>query len=150
MPSSRRNWKARARRWASNFCVCQFRLPASSRAVEAASRDGAEALLLVDDAVITRYREPIVSLATQRRLPVASQYRAVAETGGLIAYGSRAGPLYRRAAQYVAKILEGAQPADLPIQQPTEFELVINLKAAKTFGLTIPPSVLLQADQVLE
>jgi len=73
-----------------------------TRAVEAASRDRAEALLLVDDAVITKYRDPIVSLATQRRLPVASQYRAVAEIGGLIAYGTRVGPMYRRAAQYVA------------------------------------------------
>jgi ABC-type uncharacterized transport system substrate-binding protein len=121
-----------------------------ARAVETASRDHADALLLIDDAVITRYREAIVSLATQRRLPVASQYRAIVETGGLIAYGTRVAPMYRRAAQYVAKILKGAQPADLPIEQPTEFELVINLKVAKAFGLTIPPSVLLQADQVLE
>ncbi len=83
-------------------------------------------------------------------MPVASQYRAVAEAGGLIAYGSREAPMYRRAAQYVAKILQGAQTADLPVEQPTEFELVIKLKAAKAFGLTIPPSVLLQADQVLE
>ena len=100
-----------------------------ARAVEAASRDRAEALLLVDDALITRHRDTIVSLATQHRLPVASQYRAIAEAGGLIAYGSRAGSMYRRAAQYVAKILKGARPADLPIEQPT---------------------VLLQADEVLE
>jgi putative ABC transport system substrate-binding protein len=121
-----------------------------TRAVGEASRDGAEALFLIDDAVITRHRDAIVSSATQHRMPVASQYRAVAEAGGLIAYGARVAPMYRRAAQYVAKILQGAQTADLPVEQPTEFELVINLKAAKAFGLTIPPSVLLQADQVLE
>jgi len=121
-----------------------------TRAVGQAGRDRAEVLLVIDDAVITRHRVAIVHSATQHRMPVASQYRAIAEAGGLISYGARLAPMYRRAAQYVAKILQGAQPADLPVEQPTEFELVINLKTAKAFGLTIPPSVLLQADQVLE
>jgi putative ABC transport system substrate-binding protein len=119
-------------------------------AVEAASRDRAEALLLVDDAVITKHRDAIVSSATRHRMPVASQYRAVAEAGGLIASGPHVATMYRRTAHYVAKIFQGAQPADLPIEQPTEFEVVINLRAAKALGLTIPPSVLLQAEQVLE
>ena len=120
------------------------------RAVEAASRDRAEALLLVDDAMITKHRSPILSLAAKHKLPVTSQYKAVAEAGGLIAYGSSTAPMHRRAAQYVDKILRGAKPADLPVEQPTEFELVINLKTAKAFGLTIPPSVLLRADEVIQ
>jgi putative tryptophan/tyrosine transport system substrate-binding protein len=120
------------------------------RAVEAASRDRAEALLLVDDAVITRHRGPIVNLAAKHRLPVTSQYKAVTEAGGLIAYGSSTAPMHRRAAQYVDKILKGAKPADLPVEQPTEFELVINMKTAKALGLTIPPSLLQRADQVIE
>jgi putative ABC transport system substrate-binding protein len=132
-----------------------LRLPVQSpgdfaHAVEKASRDRAEALLIVDDAVITRYRGQLLGLAAKHRLPVTSQYRAVTEAGGLISYGSSTAPMYRRAAQYVDKILKGAKPADLPVEQPTEFELVINLKTAKALGITIPPSLLSRADEVIQ
>jgi putative ABC transport system substrate-binding protein len=92
----------------------------------------------------------VTDLAMKHHLPAAADFREFAEAGGLIAYGPSFPDLYRRAATYVDKILKGAKPADLPVEQPTKFELVINLKTAKALGPTIPPSVLLQADQVIE
>ena len=111
---------------------------------------GASALLLSDDAVFTAHRARIAELALKHRLPTVSGIREIVEAGGLLSYGAHPGHLYRHAATYVGKILKGATPADLPIEQPTKFELVINLKTAKALGLTIPPSVLLRADQVIE
>jgi len=96
------------------------------------------------------YWKQILHLARQSRLPTVSGPREFVEAGGLMAYGPDYLNLYRRAATYVDKILKGATPADLPIEQPTKFELVINLKTAKALGLTIPPALLLQADQVIE
>ena len=96
------------------------------------------------------YRELIVTLAAQHRLPVIYPYRFFVTGGGLISYGPDLVSQYRRAATYVDRILRGEKPADLPVQAPTKYELVINLKTAKALGLTMPPSVLARADEVIE
>jgi putative ABC transport system substrate-binding protein len=108
------------------------------------------ALLVVQSPLMTVNSKRIVQLALEHRLPGMYPSNQFAQEGGLIAYGPLIGDLYRRAATYVDKILKGAKPADLPIEQPTKFELVINLKAAKQIGLTIPPSVLARADRVIK
>ena len=90
-----------------------------------------------------------LDLAAKHRLPAASQYREFAEAGGLLSYGPNLPDQFRRAAYYVDKILKGTKPADLPVEQPRKFEFIINLKAAKQMGLTIPPNVLARADKVL-
>jgi putative ABC transport system substrate-binding protein len=95
-------------------------------------------------------RKQVVELAVKSRLPVISGRPELVEAGGLMTYGASINDLYRRAATYVDKILKGAKPSDLPIEQPTKFELVINMKAAKQIGLTIPPSVLARADKVIK
>jgi putative ABC transport system substrate-binding protein len=92
----------------------------------------------------------VADLALKHRLPTVSYQREYVEAGCLIAYGTKLAELFRRAATYVDKILKGAQPGDLPIEQPTKFELVINLKTAKALGLTIPPSVLARADEMIQ
>ena len=91
-----------------------------------------------------------MSLAVRHRVPAVNWSRSFAEDGGLISYGPYLVKEYRRAATYADRILKGESPADLPVQAPTEFELVINLKAAKTLGLTVPPSILARADDVIE
>ena|SRR5215475_3206605 len=113
-------------------------------------RERAGALLVLVDPVLGSHRRTIVHLATKARLPAAYGVTTYAEAGGLIVYSANLFDLYRRAAIYVDKILKGAKPADLPVEQPTTFELVINLKTAKALGLTIPPSLLARADQVIE
>src|SRR5262249_34067241 len=105
------------------------------------------------DAVIvqpTLPRKDVIDLTLKHRLPSVSGNRAFAETGGLISYSATVADRYRNAAIYVDKILKGAKPADLPVQQPTKFELVINLKTAKVLGLTVPSSLLARADEVIE
>jgi len=114
------------------------------------SADRAQALVVVVDPLTVRYRARISELAAKNRLPAMYGLREFADAGGLMAYGPNVVDLCRRAADYVDKILKGAKPADLPIQQPTKFELVINLKAAKALGITIPPSLLVRADQVVQ
>ena len=111
---------------------------------------GASALLVVDDAVMTAHRTQIAELALKNRLPTMYGLSEMVEAGGLISYGPHYGDLYRRAAAHVHKILKGAKPADLPVEQPTKFELVVNLKTAKALGLTIPPSILARADEVIQ
>jgi putative ABC transport system substrate-binding protein len=95
-------------------------------------------------------RREIADLSVKLRLPTVYPSREWAEAGGLLSYGADRRQLYRRAAEYVDRILKGAKPGDLPVEQPTKFELVINLKTAKALGLTIPPSLLQRADQVIE
>ena len=92
----------------------------------------------------------VPELALRARLPAISLARDVAVAGGLIAYGPDFPRIYRRAADYVDRILKGAKPADMPIEQPTKFELVVNLKTARALGLTVPPSLLVRADEVIE
>jgi putative tryptophan/tyrosine transport system substrate-binding protein len=109
-----------------------------------------EALLVLGDTLIYMYEHQIAAFATQNRLPSMFGRRQSVMAGGLMSYGPSIPDLYRRAATYVDKILKGAKPGDLPVEQPTTFELVINLKAAKTIGLTVPPSVLFQAAEVIQ
>jgi putative ABC transport system substrate-binding protein len=111
---------------------------------------GAGAVLQLDDVLFTSYQRQLVELATKNQLPVMYGARFFVDAGGFLAYGSDIPDHYRRAATYVDKILNGAKPADLPVQQPTKLELVINLKTAKELGLTVPPSVLARADEVIE
>ena len=110
----------------------------------------AQALVVVVDPLTVRHRARIVELAAKNRLPAVYGFREFADTGGLIAYGVNVPHLCRRAAIYVDKILKGAKPGDLPVEQPTTFELIVNLKTAKTLGLTFPPSVLVRADHAIE
>jgi len=118
-------------------------------AFQAAMRGHAGALAVIDDVFMASHQRTIVTLAAQQALPLVSLYREFAEAGALMAYGPSMPHTYRRAAQYVDKILKGTQPQDLPIEQPMKYELVINLKTAKALGLTIPPVLLFQADEVI-
>ncbi len=110
----------------------------------------ADAILVTTTPFLFQSRAAVAELALKNRLPTMSALREVAEAGGLVAYGASLSGMYAKAAVYVDKILKGAKPADLPVEQPTKFELVINLKTAKTLGLTIPPSLLQRADQVID
>lgn len=108
-----------------------------------------DALLVLDDALIAMHREQIAAFATQQHLPSVFAARESVVAGGLMSYGPSLPALFRRAATYVDKILQGATPADLPMEQPMKFELVINLKTAKALGITIPPTLLFQADELI-
>jgi putative tryptophan/tyrosine transport system substrate-binding protein len=117
---------------------------------EVAVGGGAEALVVLPDAMFWNERGRIVALAAQHRLPVMYEEREYANDGGLISYGRNVSDNFRQAAGYVAKILKGVKPGDLPIQQPTKFDLVINLKTARALGITFPLSILARADEVIE
>ncbi len=119
-------------------------------AFRVAKRSRAEALLALESPSIFRARTQIVQLALKNRLPSSFAFREYVEAGGLMSYGTNFNEMWRLAAVYVDKILKGAKPADLPVEQPTKFELVINLKTAKALGLTIPQSLLLRADEVIQ
>ena len=119
-------------------------------AFSAMTRGRAGALLVLTDPMFFLHRTRLADFATKSRLPAMLTFREYVEAGGLMAYGVNFRDLWRRAATYVDKILKGAKPADLPMQQPTRFELVINLKTAKALGLTIPQSVLIRADEVIQ
>ena len=110
----------------------------------------AQALIVFDDALITNHRVELLDLAMRHALPIVSLYKPTAEAGALIAYAPSAPAMYRRAAHHVDKILKGAKPGDLPIEQPTKFDLFINQKTAKALGVTIPQSLLAVADEVIE
>ena len=122
---------------------------AFDRAFAAMTRAHAGALLVLGDPLVFEHRRRLVELAVRSRLPTMHNIRPYVEAGGLMAYGPRTTDLRRRAAVYVDKILKGAKPADLPVEQPTTFELIINLKTAEALGLTIPPTLLFQADEVI-
>ena len=104
---------------------------------------------VLDDGLNFAYMATIVGLAAKNRLPAAYGLREYVDAGGLMSYGANAPDLYRRVATYVDKILKGAKPGDLPVEQPTKFELIINLKMAKPLGLTLPQSLLQRADEVI-
>jgi putative ABC transport system substrate-binding protein len=107
-------------------------------------------MLVLPDASMSVHRELLIALARKYRLPAIYPFRFFAADGGLIAYGVDASELFRRSASYVDRILKGANPADLPVEQPTKFELAINLKTAAALGLEVPPTLLARADEVIE
>jgi putative tryptophan/tyrosine transport system substrate-binding protein len=120
------------------------------RAFAALTKARAQGLIVLPSPVTLTHQTQIVELAATHRLPAMYPWSEFAESGGLMAYSPNRTEMYQRSATFVDKILKGAKPADLPVEQPTKFELVINMKTAKALGLTIPPSLLLRADQVIE
>ena len=120
------------------------------RAVAAFAREPNGGLIVTASSLAQAQRDLIVTLAARHKLPAVYFQRIFVTGGGLISYGADAVDQYRRAAGYVDRILKGEKPADLPVQAPTKYELVINLKIAKTLGLTVPPSLLARADEVIE
>jgi putative ABC transport system substrate-binding protein len=119
-------------------------------AFHAATRERAGALLVLSSPIATSQRTQVAQLAIKNRVPIMYQVSESVEAGGLMTYGVSTADLWRRSATYVHKILKGAKPADLPVEQPIKFEFIINLKAAKQIGLAIPPNVLARADKVLK
>jgi putative ABC transport system substrate-binding protein len=119
-------------------------------AFRVAMRSGAEAIFVLETASIFRGRAPIAQLAIKNRLPTSFAFREYVEVGGLVSYGVNFSTMYRRAAEFADKILRGTKPADLPVEQSTKFELVINLKTAKSLGISIPATLLASADEVIE
>ncbi len=121
-----------------------------AKAFEGATRARAGALAIMPDPVFAGNLKRIADLAAKSHLPSIFHLREFADFGGLMAYGPDRSDQFRRAATFVDKILKGAKPADLPVEQPTRFELVVNLKTARALGLAIPPSIRVRADQVIE
>jgi putative ABC transport system substrate-binding protein len=121
-----------------------------AKAIASIAAQRAEALSVLADPLFAVHRGQIAALAIKARLPSASGFREFADAGGLLAYGPNFHELNRATAAFVHRILQGANPSDLPVEEPTKFELIINLKTAKALNLTIPPSLLLRADQVIE
>ena len=118
-------------------------------AFRAASKERDDAVVTLPSGILSSHRPQLADLAVKNRLPVIYQDGPFVEDGGLMTYSASPVDLHRRAATYVNKILKGAKPADLPVEQPTKFEFIVNLKAAKQIGLTIPPNVLARADRVI-
>ena len=110
----------------------------------------AEALVTMDDPLIQAHRAAIAEFGLRQKIPVMSEFRAIADAGGLMSYGPNQVDMWRRTAGYVDRIFKGAKPGDLPVEQPTKFELTINLKTAKALDLTVPQSLLATADEVIE
>jgi putative tryptophan/tyrosine transport system substrate-binding protein len=119
-------------------------------AFDAVIRDGANAVLVFPDGVTMAHRRQTAEFAARHRLPSVFGWREYVEAGGLMSYGPNRLETAKRLAAYVEKILKGKKPAELPIEQPTKFELIVNMRTAKALGLTIPPSILLRADKVIE
>jgi putative ABC transport system substrate-binding protein len=117
---------------------------------KAAPLEGRAVIVLPDPAVIDRLNVRIAALATQHRMPSVQSFRASVEAGGLLCFGIDLFDMHRRSAHFVDKILKGAQPGELPVEQPLKFEMLINLRTARTLGITITQSMLLRADEVIE
>ena len=129
----------------------EVRSPADiDAALDAAIRQNPSALITVEDPLTNDYKSKIIDFVAANRLPSIYGHREFTDSGGLMSYGANLVDLYQRSAGYVDRILRGAKPADLPIEQPTKFELVINLKTAKALGLTVPPTLIARADEVIE
>jgi putative ABC transport system substrate-binding protein len=124
--------------------------PAALRALRPAVFSGTGAVIVVPEGMFYNYRRDVVALVNAARLPAIYPEREYADDGGLMAYGANASDNFRRAADYVDRILKGAKPGDLPIQEPVKFDFVVNLKTARDLGLTIPPLILDRADEVIE
>jgi len=120
------------------------------RAIESLARVPNAGLLLPPDATTTLHRDLIIALAARNRLPAVYPFRAFVAAGGLMSYGTEQVEMFRQAASYVDRVLRGAKPADLPVQAPTKYETLVNLKTAKALGLTVPPGLLVAADEVIE
>src|SRR5262249_44152269 len=118
--------------------------------ITAFARHPNSGLIITPDLFLAAHYPLIIELAARHRVPAMGAFRVYSEAGGLISYGSDSVDIFWRAASYVDRILKGAKPADLPVQTPTKFELVINLKAAKGLGLIVPPALLARADEVIE
>ena len=153
-PASARTWKEiqfPARQLGVQLHSLEVRSPDDlDKAFDDATRASAGALFVMADPLINTNLKRIASLAAKSRLPSRFQLSEFADAGGLAAYGPDRADLYRRAATFVDKILKGAKPEDLPIEQPTKFELVVNMKTAKALGITIPQNLLFRADRVIE
>jgi putative ABC transport system substrate-binding protein len=117
---------------------------------DAAIREQADPLIVTGDGLTLTHRSRIVEFAAQRRLPAMYAYREFVVAGGLIAYGPNLAEMYRRDAYYVDRIAKGAKPADLPVEQPTKYDFVINLQTAQALGLTIPQLILAQATEIIQ
>jgi putative ABC transport system substrate-binding protein len=124
--------------------------PDLNGAFRSAGKGRAGALIVVTNPLLIRSRQQIIQLAAKNQLPLMFETSRFVDDGGLVSYSGSDLDQWRRVANYVDKILKGAKPADLPVEQPTKFELVINLKTAKQIGLTIPPNVLARADRVIK
>jgi putative ABC transport system substrate-binding protein len=151
IPPLLRETEAAARALGIQLQVVEVRGPTEfDGAFSAMTRDRAGALVVLPDGIFQNERRRIAALAVKSRLPAMYAWKEAVEDGGLMSYGASVPDIFRRAATYVDKILKGAKPAELPVEQPIKFEFVINLKAAKQIGLTIPPNVLARADKVIK
>ena len=119
-------------------------------AFAAIAKEGAEALIVLPDALVMQHRARVIEFAMKQRIPTVSGWPAFARSGGLMTYGPNLQEAFRTLARSVDKVLKGANPAEVPVEQPTTFQLVVNVKAARAIGLTLPPFLLARADEVIE
>jgi putative ABC transport system substrate-binding protein len=152
--SAKLEWKiAKAFAATNDIAVELYDAPAIEQLNDALAKipqSGAEFLVVLNDPFMFTYRKPIVDAANRSRLPSIYGFREFVDDGGMISYGTNISDTYRRAAGYVDKVLKGARPADLPVQLPIKFELLVNLRTTKALGLTMPPTLLARADEVIE